>query len=124
MHRAYERSGVPYLVNTVVELFVPATSGEAATAQKRNYQSSSRKSSNSGVSGDYSGLGGQEGDGDEKGDNKDDDPLGQFEFDDPYITDHLLFKSSDAAPSRGRRVTSTSSSNDEIDLNTSKSSFL
>lgn len=124
IHRAYERSGVPYLVNTVVELFVPATSGEAATAQKRNHQSNSRKSSNSNVSGDYSGLGGQERDGDEKDDNKDVDPLGQFDFDDPYITDHLLFKSSDAAPSRGRRVTSTSSSNDEIDLNTSKSSFL
>lgn len=133
IHRAYERSGVPYLVNSVLDLFAPASSGDAATAHRRN-QSSSRKSPKGDVSGDYSGLGGQrlggEEDGDEKDDNnKDDDPLGQFEFDDPYITDHLLFKKADTAPSRGggRRLPSTSSSNDENDLNsgsTSKSSFL
>ena len=131
IHHAYERSGVPYLVNTVMELLSPTPpEDDAASASASSQKKTHRSNRNSGVSGDYSAVGQrmEGGDDDEKEHSKDDNTLGQFEFDDPYISDHLLFNKAGTTSSKGRRV-SSSSSIDEKDLNSgsgsaSKSSFL
>ena len=122
---------MPYLVNTVMELLSPTPPGDdAASASASSQKKTHRSNRNSGVSGDYSALGQRTegGDDDEKEHSKDDNTLGQFEFDDPYISDHLLFNKAGTTSSKGRRV-SSSSSIDEKDLNSgsdsaSKSSFL